>query len=286
MAISVWRVSVMFILQLSSFSSLLQVRWFDLLISNELTLAYRPQTFLYFTPVALLYDHLLTLGNSIHMGTTKTSERDFVLRPQISGVLRGDRNPGFPLLYTTFSQSDNFVHSIFDVSSFQIIIGLHNFQTCNLYQTFINVYTLVVELIVPILLAMRVYAMYERSRHVFWALWIAFGCLLPVVVWSVVISSLGTVLLEGLVCDRFFPEQKATFLAITWGCALAFDTLIFCLIARKSIQAKKTYSDMEIQIPLMSLMVRDGLAYYGLTNADEGLSALSISPTSSFARQE
>ncbi|KAJ3968248.1 hypothetical protein EV361DRAFT_431165 [Lentinula raphanica] len=175
------------------------------------------------------------------MGTTKTSERDFVLRPQISGVLRGDRNPGFPLLYTTFSQC-----------------------MCNLYQTFINVYTLVVELIVPILLAMRVYAMYERSRHVFWALWIAFGCLLPVVVWSVVISSLGTVLLEGLVCDRFFPEQKATFLAITWGCALAFDTLIFCLIARKSIQAKKTYSDMEIQIPLMSLMVRDGLAYYGV----------------------
>ncbi|KAJ3822841.1 hypothetical protein F5880DRAFT_617808 [Lentinula raphanica] len=158
------------------------------------------------------------------MGTTKTSERDFVLRPQISGVLRGDRNPGFPLLYTTFSQC-----------------------MCNLYQTFINVYTLVVELIVPILLAMRVYAMYERSRHVFWALWIAFGCLLPVVVWSVVISSLGTVLLEGLVCDRFFPEQKATFLAITWGCALAFDTLIFCLI-----------------IPLMSLMVRDGLAYYGV----------------------
>ncbi|KAJ3731160.1 hypothetical protein DFJ43DRAFT_1080214 [Lentinula guzmanii] len=139
-----------------------------------------------------------------------------------------------------------------------------SFDTCSRYQMYISAYTSVVEVMVPILLTMRVYAMYECRRYILWTLCITLGCLLPVVVWSVVVSSLGTVLLEGLVCDRFLPEKKATYLAITWGCALAFDTLIFCLIARISFQTRKTYSEMEIQIPLMSLMVRDGLVYYGV----------------------
>ncbi|KIK69794.1 hypothetical protein GYMLUDRAFT_524639 [Collybiopsis luxurians FD-317 M1] len=140
-------------------------------------------------------------------------------------------------------------------------IRLNN-RSCNSYQTFINVYTLIVELLVPILLAMRVYAMYERSKKVLWTLWMSFGCLLPVVVWSVVESSLGTVLLSGLVCNRFFDEAKASVLAITWGCALAFDSLIFGLTIHKSFRATKLYSEMEIRIPLMNLMIRDGAIYF------------------------
>ncbi|KAJ3988080.1 hypothetical protein F5890DRAFT_1494119 [Lentinula detonsa] len=193
-------------------------------------------------PVALLYDHLLTLDLEVQHIWAQPKRRSaiwyFILRYLVSC---GEISVLVFRFYT-----------------------MPSFDTCSRYQMYISVYTSVVEVMVPILLAMRVYAMYECRRYILWTLCITIGCLLPVAVWSVVVSSLGTVLLEGLVCDRFLPEKKATYLAITWGCALAFDTLIFCLIARISFQTRKTYSEMEIQIPLMSLMVRDGLIYYGV----------------------
>ncbi|KAJ3783867.1 hypothetical protein GGU10DRAFT_359665 [Lentinula aff. detonsa] len=186
-------------------------------------------------PVALLYDHLLTLDLEVQHIWAQPKRRSaisyFILRYLVSC---GEISVLVFRFYT-----------------------MPSFDTCSRYQMYISAYTSVVEVMVPILLTMRVYAMYECRRYILWTLCITLGCLLPVVVWSVVVSSLGTVLLEGLVCDRFLPEKKATYLAITWGCALAFDTLIFCLIARISFQTRKTYSEMEIQIPLMSLMVRD-----------------------------
>lgn len=47
-------------------------------------------------------------------------------------------------------------------------------------------------------------------------------------------------------------------LAITWGCALTYDCLIFSLTALKSYRTRQTYAKMDIQIPLMNLMIRDG----------------------------
>jgi len=192
-------------------------------------------------PVALLYDHLLTLDLEVQYIWNQSKRRSsywfFALRYLVTcGEI--------VVLVLRFSPPPS------------------NADTCNLYETFINVYTLVVELIVPILLAMRVYAMYECSKRILWTLWGALALVLPVVVWSVVVSSLGTVLLAGIVCDRYFVEEKATYLAITWSCALTYDSLIFCLTVYKSYRTRKTYAKMDIQIPLMNLMIRDGVVYF------------------------
>ncbi|KAK7471075.1 hypothetical protein VKT23_002490 [Stygiomarasmius scandens] len=108
---------------------------------------------------------------------------------------------------------------------------------CLVLQTYINTHTLLVELLVALA-----------------------GSLIPLVGWSVAVSSIGTALLQGMICGKIFPEQKASYLTVTWGCALAYDLTIFILTLWKTIKTRRCFrGSLPVRLPLLDIMLRDGL---------------------------
>ncbi|KAF5357590.1 hypothetical protein D9758_007476 [Tetrapyrgos nigripes] len=187
-----------------------------------------------------LYDHVLMLGMEVQYIWLKPKRRSaywfFTLR-----------------YFVTFGEIVIFVLRFYDPGSE---------KGCLAFQTFINAQTLFIELLVVALMSMRVYALYECSKRVMWFMITVAGCLLPLVGWSLVMSSIGTVLLQGMICGRTFPERRASF---TWGSAFVYDCLIFTLTIRKTHQTqKKVRGTVPVRMPLLELMLRDGVIYFGV----------------------
>ncbi|KAF5357591.1 hypothetical protein D9758_007477 [Tetrapyrgos nigripes] len=168
----------------------------------------------------LLYDHLLTLGMEIQYIWLKPKRRSaywfFTLR-----------------YFATIGEIVIFVFRFYDAGSV---------KGCLRLQTFINVHTVLVELLVVLLMSMRVYALYECSKKIMWFLISVAACLLGAVGWSIVKTLSGTALLQGMVCGRSFPEQSVS----------AYDCLIFALTIWKTYKTRNDYT---------------GVIYFGVISA-------------------
>ncbi|THU78712.1 hypothetical protein K435DRAFT_973438 [Dendrothele bispora CBS 962.96] len=140
---------------------------------------------------------------------------------------------------------------------------------CLSFQMYIDAQTLVVEVLVALLMSMRVYAIYGCTKRIMWFMVAVAGILLPFVVWSIIMSSIGTVvLLQGMICGKFYPGRRASYLIITWGCAFFYDLTIFLLTAWKTYYSRQKYTGpVSVRIPLLDLMLRDGVIYFGIMSA-------------------
>ncbi|THU78710.1 hypothetical protein K435DRAFT_786141 [Dendrothele bispora CBS 962.96] len=193
--------------------------------------------------IFLLYDHLLMLGMEI----------------QYIWVKRKRRSAYWFLLLRYLASTGEIIILVFRFSK------AGSESRCLGLQSYINAQTLFVELLVALLMSMRVYAIYECSQRIMWFMIAVAGTMIPVIIWSVVKSSIGTVLLQGMICGTFFPEQRASYLTITWACAFAYDLMIFSLTAWKTYQSRRSYpGPISVRIPLLEMMLRDGVVYFGI----------------------
>ncbi|THU80061.1 hypothetical protein K435DRAFT_845246 [Dendrothele bispora CBS 962.96] len=158
-------------------------------------------------PIFLLYDHLLMLGMEI----------------QYIWMKRKRRSAYWFFLLRYFVSTGEIVILVFR------FWGADSQSRCLSFQMYIDAQTLLVGLLVLLLMSMRVYAIYERidNKRVMWFMIAVAGILFPFVVWSVTMSSIGTVLLQGMICGRFYPEQRYdTFFGIMSAVHLA--NVILC----------------------------------------------------------
>jgi hypothetical protein len=129
---------------------------------------------------------------------------------------------------------------------------------CHLLQSFHQYLEVIIQLVVGILLIMRVYALYDRSRWVvvlfitFAAVDIGIGC------WAIISKSSIHLPPQDLEisapgCALPISHEQGTRLALAWGGQLAYDAVVFFLTLYKSILIVRTSHR-----PLISTLLRDG----------------------------
>ncbi|CAK5272337.1 unnamed protein product [Mycena citricolor] len=128
----------------------------------------------------------------------------------------------------------------------------------------------------PVLLTLRIYAIYGRGSHLWKYLIVAGLGLLAISVWAVS-GSRGTPLPDDTAggCHTGVSEKVAVHLVVPWEALFVYDWLIFAALFARSIRARRE-ENVRLQIaprdgefPLFSLLIRDGAIYFvvmALTN--------------------
>jgi len=140
----------------------------------------------------------------------------------------------------------------------------HKPNVCHLLQVFHQYLEVAIQFVVGVLLIMRVYALYDRSRWVvvlfftFAAVDISIGC------WAI-LSKSSTHLpphdfaISAPGCAEPISHEQGIRLATAWGGQLAYDAVIFFLTLYKSILIVRTS-----RRPLISTLLRDGVLYFAI----------------------
>ncbi|KAF9479468.1 hypothetical protein BDN70DRAFT_983710 [Pholiota conissans] len=132
-------------------------------------------------------------------------------------------------------------------------------KVCRSLQSYHQYLTTAVQVVIVVMLVMRIYALYERSRRVL-ALYLTVCTLMFTVgIWSMfggTTQNWDEVLLP-VGCSAPFTRDQATRLAATWGGLLVFDTLVFWMTLKKSLTAVR-----DPGVNLLTVLLRDGVIYF------------------------
>ncbi|OBZ74515.1 hypothetical protein A0H81_05313 [Grifola frondosa] len=118
--------------------------------------------------------------------------------------------------------------------------------------------------IVAILLMLRTYALYGRSRGILYLL-IGICCLGGIVsLWAIISVRTSQVvsytdLIAATGCDLTLTTKQGYYLAAAWSSILVFDGAVFVLTLIKALQVGRTWSGS-----LFKIMLRDGTIYFGV----------------------
>ncbi|EMD39206.1 hypothetical protein CERSUDRAFT_122642 [Gelatoporia subvermispora B] len=116
--------------------------------------------------------------------------------------------------------------------------------------------------LVAVLLTLRTYALYKRSKVVLSMILFIFALSLGVTLWIILSEKSLTGsdrVLRGVGCDLSLSKAQAAHLAASWGTMLAFDVLIFVLTLLETIK-----NGMLLKGSLSHIMLRDGAIYFGV----------------------
>ncbi|KAI0077602.1 hypothetical protein K474DRAFT_1771680 [Panus rudis PR-1116 ss-1] len=138
-------------------------------------------------------------------------------------------------------------------------------KSCLRLQSFHQVYCAISVTQVAVLLVIRTYALYNRSKFIvlFLAIYIlvGFGC----AAWAIVRGQqLPGVPMNSVpswyhACGSFFSKTQTHLdLAIAWALAMGFDIMIFVLTLRMRLKVGRT-----VENGIFTLMMRDGTMYFG-----------------------
>ncbi|KAF8872516.1 hypothetical protein BD779DRAFT_1572560 [Infundibulicybe gibba] len=135
--------------------------------------------------------------------------------------------------------------------------------TCHHLQVYHQYFAVVVQVAVAVLLIMRMYALYDRSRAVL-VLFIVvalgiigFGC------WAILAGEANKQVIEffwHIGCAASVSERTGKRLALAWGGLLLFDTMVFAMTLYKSLTLRR---EPGVET-LLSVLLRDGSIYFGL----------------------
>ncbi|KAI0831457.1 hypothetical protein BC628DRAFT_1415955 [Trametes gibbosa] len=129
--------------------------------------------------------------------------------------------------------------------------------------TYHQAYALASQGIVAVMLVIRTYALYNRSRRI---LVILLGthvsgalvCLVAIVVNVSPVKTVTPLPFKYTACDLSLTNNQATHLVIAWGAMLWFDTTIFLLTLTQALRMRRYFPG-----GLLEVMLRDGTLYYG-----------------------
>ncbi|KAI8998507.1 hypothetical protein BD414DRAFT_519645 [Trametes punicea] len=131
-------------------------------------------------------------------------------------------------------------------------------------QTYHQAYAICSQGIVAIMLVIRTYALYERSRRILVLLiatHLAGGimCLISMVTNLSPEKTSTPLPFKFTGCDLSLTDEQCVNIALAWGAMLWFDTTIFALTLVRALRMRRHLPGGLIQI-----MFRDGTIYYGI----------------------
>ncbi|KAJ7096572.1 hypothetical protein B0H15DRAFT_825645 [Mycena belliarum] len=119
----------------------------------------------------------------------------------------------------------------------------------------------VAQLIVSIIMIIRVYALFGRSRRVLWAILALGACVVGVSVWSIAGQHGHRPQILGG-CYFRITQPSAIRLAACWEALFVFDSVIFGLTVYNASTTRQRYAMSKMT--LHTLVVRDGAWYFGI----------------------
>ncbi|KAJ7751496.1 hypothetical protein DFH07DRAFT_826249 [Mycena maculata] len=183
----------------------------------------------------LYYDHLITLGDEINLlwrrGKSLSSYCFFANRyfAFFSGI------PIAALPFMTFSTA-----------------------ACMQYRVFQELSFVAMQIITDVIMMIRVYALFGRSRRILWLIIAAGASVVGIAVWSMTSQQAGRSKIVGG-CHFNLDTSTAHRLAGPWEGLFMFDSLIFGLTAYKMTRVR-----MAFRTSIYMLVVRDGALYFGI----------------------
>ncbi|KAF7343235.1 hypothetical protein MVEN_01754900 [Mycena venus] len=220
--------------------------------------ALRLHHYLYLAPLTFLYwDHLLTFGDEVRYIWSKpktASAYCFFLNRYLAAF--GD------LAVTVF-----YYHEVPQSWSapFPDILNtrLIHRERCPDLNLARQILLIVNQITVCLLLTVRIYALYGRDKRIISCMLGVGAVLIAVSIWAA--SRAGGVPQRGEPgCNIADPRNVAIMIAIPWEAVFVYDVMIFCLLFYKSLQTRRDSGLRWSQIPLLSLLIRDGSIYFVL----------------------
>ncbi|KAJ7245637.1 hypothetical protein B0H12DRAFT_1127396 [Mycena haematopus] len=190
----------------------------------------------------LFYDFFLTLDWEIarYWGTPLTWPNALFFANRY-GTLLGN----IPVVMEYFWSEESSAHKI------KICLGLESY-----HQYFI----IVTQLIVAVMLMLRTYALYERSKRVLaWMILVASGAV-AVGIWTVISGKAvdqSTNLPLYFGCNYPTSRAQGLSLAAAWAGVAVFDCMIFLLTLSRVFSARRNST-------ILTILLRDGSIYFGV----------------------
>ncbi|KAI0362263.1 hypothetical protein OH77DRAFT_38378 [Trametes cingulata] len=131
-------------------------------------------------------------------------------------------------------------------------------------KTYHQGYAICSQAIVAIMLVIRTYALYDRSRRILVLLIVthlagALMCLVSIVTTTSPAKTSTPLPFTYKGCDLSLTNAQGIHLALAWGAMLWFDTTIFVLTLVQALRMRRHFPG-----GLLEVMFRDGTIYYGI----------------------
>ncbi|KDR72707.1 hypothetical protein GALMADRAFT_252913 [Galerina marginata CBS 339.88] len=145
------------------------------------------------------------------------------------------------------------------------ILGFSNLsvQSCKRYNIFRQLLLIINQVLVCILLTLRIYALYGCSLRVLAYLVGSGAAMIAIACW-VMFGQKSAPSEEAAGCHIGLSTGTAIRLAGAWEALFVYDTIIFTLTVVKTWKARRDHAITGINIPLISLILRDGAIYFAV----------------------
>ncbi|RPD80219.1 hypothetical protein L226DRAFT_609155 [Lentinus tigrinus ALCF2SS1-7] len=137
-------------------------------------------------------------------------------------------------------------------------------NSCRQLQTYHQAFAISSQAIVAVMLVVRTYALYDRSRRILALLIVthvggAIACLITIVTSRSPINTITPLPFTFFGCDLSLTNEQGIHLALAWAAMLWFDTTIFVLTLVQAFRVRRYFPG-----GLLEIMFRDGTIYYGI----------------------
>ncbi|KAJ7331372.1 hypothetical protein DFH08DRAFT_881467 [Mycena albidolilacea] len=134
-------------------------------------------------------------------------------------------------------------------------------RICQHLETYHQYFIIVTQILIGLMLLLRTYALYERSKRVLALMVFVAVASIAVAIWSVFTGKAGDSsqnlhLYVG--CAYGFTKAQGISLATAWAGSGVFDFMVFVLTLRKGLGVDSR------DINLLSVLLRDGSVYFGV----------------------
>ncbi|KAJ3527987.1 hypothetical protein NMY22_g9578 [Coprinellus aureogranulatus] len=133
---------------------------------------------------------------------------------------------------------------------------------------------------VKVFLIARTYALWNRSKCI---LWLLLGVSVPAIIYTIAVFCITNHEfheftpedLNPFTCLVVFSPKRSYIMLTSWICVFIFDLVVFCLSVYKVIQIASSKE----RPPILHLLLRDGIVYFGLVSLGCLVSVLTYWPT-------
>jgi len=166
--------------------------------------------------------------------------------------------------YILFRKYDNC--EVFNLPDFRLTrtsIYILTLRSCNKFNLFKEILLVATQVVVGILLALRMYALYECSRRILASILVIAFVLVTVASWSLFgQTNVDEPMAAG--CHTGVNLKTSIRIAGAYESLLIYDGIIFGLTVFKTWTTRYDYTITGIRTPLIRLLLRDGAIYFGV----------------------
>ncbi|KAF9549075.1 hypothetical protein CPC08DRAFT_699538 [Agrocybe pediades] len=138
-------------------------------------------------------------------------------------------------------------------------------HSCRRYTLFRQVFLIVNQVLVSVLLTLRIYALYGCSMRILTFMVGSGMILIGISCWTL-FGQQNPHSSEGVVggCHIGMARETAFRIAGAWEALFVYDSIIFTLTILKTWKARREHRITGVTIPLISLILRDGAIYFAV----------------------